>query len=269
MILRYIALCLSSSALIAAPAQARDWGIVSGWYVTSGNQSCGIYSQQSSGSLSDVVILKRSDGSIVLQSENPDWNILFGTEARAKFKVDGRNYTGASAISPSVRKPGRGIIAAFSSEFERELRGGKLLAIVIDDRVVGQVSLSGLGDAMARVQTCLDDLRGGGKMPTAGFDSIASKAPQPIGEKSSWVSLDDYPENAFRERREGTVGFKLLIGRNGRVENCAVTQSSGHTDLDIATCRGITRRARFQPAFDANGSPVEGSYDSRVSWKVP
>ncbi|MGE4431928.1 MAG: energy transducer TonB [Sphingobium sp.] len=92
---------------------------------------------------------------------------------------------------------------------------------------------------------------------------------QPRGNPGGWVTSDDYPSRALREEREGTVGFRLDIGTDGKVTNCTVTSSSGHSDLDNEACRLLMRRARFKPAQDTSGSPVGDSYSSRFVWRIP
>jgi len=89
------------------------------------------------------------------------------------------------------------------------------------------------------------------------------------GNPGNWVTTNDYPSRALREEREGTTGFRLVIGTDGRVADCTITSSSGHSDLDQATCDNLRRRARFRPAEDTSGNPVQGSYSSRVRWVIP
>lgn len=84
-----------------------------------------------------------------------------------------------------------------------------------------------------------------------------------------WATTVDYPSKALVERREGTTGFKLAVGEDGMPQACTVTQSSGHADLDLATCNTIVRRARFYPAQDNQGRKIPGAWSSRVRWKIP
>jgi periplasmic protein TonB len=93
-------------------------------------------------------------------------------------------------------------------------------------------------------------------------------AAKPRGNPGNWANTNDYPSRALQQEREGTTGFRVTIGTNGRVIDCSVTQSSGHADLDAATCNNIKRRARFTPAL-RNGEPVQGSYSNRVRWQIP
>ncbi len=270
MIVRHIiAICGAASTLLSGPVLARDWGNESGWQISSGRQSCGMYAQQRASSIMDIVFLKRLDGSIVMQLKSPGWNIAAGTEGRIQYKLDGRLYTGPASTSFMVSNTGRTLIAAFGSDFEREFRSSGALTLIFDGRTLDQVSLSGSASAMSIVQMCLDELRSGTVSASAGFASLAAKAPIPKNSAASWITIEDYPDSAQRERSEGTASFRISVGKDGRVENCIITKSSGHKDLDTATCNNVLRRAKFAPALDANGNPVAATYESRVTWKLP
>jgi protein TonB len=95
------------------------------------------------------------------------------------------------------------------------------------------------------------------------------KGAQPKGNPGNWATTNDYPARALREEREGTTGFRVTVGPDGRVVDCQVTSSSGHADLDAATCENVRRRARFTPATDGEGNPTTGTYSNRVRWVIP
>ncbi|HMS20495.1 MAG TPA: energy transducer TonB [Sphingorhabdus sp.] len=88
----------------------------------------------------------------------------------------------------------------------------------------------------------------------------------PATNPGSWVTTNDYPSRALREEREGTTAFRLDVGVDGKVTACTVTASSGHGDLDAATCKALMRRARFEPITDGGGP---ASWTSRVRWTIP
>ena len=98
-----------------------------------------------------------------------------------------------------------------------------------------------------------------------------AKRPNPIpkGNPGNWANTNDYPSRALQQEREGTTGFRVTVGPDGRVQSCSITSSSGHADLDDATCKNIQRRGRFDPALDGNGQPTTGSWSSRVRWQIP
>ncbi len=91
----------------------------------------------------------------------------------------------------------------------------------------------------------------------------------PRGDPGAWVTPEDYPASALRAGQQGTTGVRLDIGSDGRATACAVTASSGSDALDQTACRMLMRRARFDPARDAGGTPVAASYTSRIAWRLP
>ena len=273
---------LAMLAASLAPAQlgARDWGNVGGWYVTSGTNSCGMYSQERGGKGTEVVILKRLDGNIYVQANNLGWNIPRGSEAAARFEVDGQSYSGITNIAALAAYPERGLLAVFDKGFEADLRKGATLAISANGRNIAQISLQGSSAALAAIESCLSEVRSGGgavaaaqapanSIAAAGFASLAAIEAKPQGNPGRWIAISDYPRDALRNDREGTTEFRLTVDTNGRVQNCEITVSSGYPDLDEATCKAMERRARFDAAKDSNGQKVQGSFASKVSWKIP
>jgi protein TonB len=92
---------------------------------------------------------------------------------------------------------------------------------------------------------------------------------RPRNDPSSWLTDNDYRTNWIRKEMYGTASFALSIGTNGRVENCSITKSTGHAALDDATCKLVAKRARFTPAKNGLGEPVQGSFSSSIRWVLP
>ena len=110
--------------------------------------------------------------------------------------------------------------------------------------------------------------------PTPGPSTSAKPAFDPVraeprGNPGNWVTVDDYRPSWINREMAGTARFRLEVGVNGRVESCTITASSGHAELDRATCALVTQRARFEPAKDESGAKVEGSYSNSVRWELP
>lgn len=96
-----------------------------------------------------------------------------------------------------------------------------------------------------------------------------NRYPQPRGNRAAWVTADDYPSSAMREEIEGLVEVELSIGTTGRAVACGIRQSPNAPALEEQNCRTLMRRARFNPATDANGRPVIGTFTSRIRWELP
>lgn len=93
--------------------------------------------------------------------------------------------------------------------------------------------------------------------------------PVPGNGPTGWVTTNDYPLRALSRGWEGTLTYAVAVDARGRVEDCRIVSSSGHQILDDTACRMITRRARFEPAINANGSTVAGTYRGTVAWVMP
>ena len=102
--------------------------------------------------------------------------------------------------------------------------------------------------------------------PVAAFDPVSAK---PRNNPGEWLRDRDYKSSWVRREYQGVAGFRLDIAASGKVSGCRVTSSTGHPELDEATCELIQSRARFEPARGKNGEPVAGSFSSSVRWVLP
>lgn len=93
--------------------------------------------------------------------------------------------------------------------------------------------------------------------------------PSPRAPIARYISIDDYPSAALLARQQGRVSVRLGVSAAGRVTECAVTVSSGAAILDASTCRLLRSRVRFEPARDARGAAVAGTYSTHVDWALP
>lgn len=98
------------------------------------------------------------------------------------------------------------------------------------------------------------------------FDPVSAV---PRSNPGRWITNDDYRTSWINRGLEGAAGFALRIDERGRVTDCSITRSTGHSVLDQATCRLLESRARFEPARDSDGMPVTGTYNSSVRWQIP
>jgi protein TonB len=99
--------------------------------------------------------------------------------------------------------------------------------------------------------------------------ALAAVPASPPVQRGGYVTQDDYPRAALRAGAAGTTAVHLTISAQGRVSECQVTRSAGFDALDKASCDLMLKRARFSPALDKDGKPVEGGYDTHVSWRLP
>ena len=84
---------------------------------------------------------------------------------------------------------------------------------------------------------------------------------------SNTFSDDDFPDASRRAEEQGVTRVSYVVGVDGKVSSCSVTQSSGFPRLDDATCKIIMRRFRFNPAT-RDGQPVPETKTQPVRWQL-
>lgn len=92
---------------------------------------------------------------------------------------------------------------------------------------------------------------------------------RPIGLPETWVTSDDYPDEALMLELQGTVALQWTIDAKGRATACRIVESSGYSVLDRASCRLIEERARYLPARDGRGKARPSEDHRRIVWTVP
>jgi len=78
-----------------------------------------------------------------------------------------------------------------------------------------------------------------------------------------------YPPEALAKGEEGKVGFRIDLTDEGRIERCAVTQSSGYPALDRGTCDFIVQYGDFGVARDVEGKKQRATKTGVIDWKLP
>ncbi|MEO7814904.1 MAG: energy transducer TonB [Sphingomicrobium sp.] len=102
----------------------------------------------------------------------------------------------------------------------------------------------------------------GGNGNGAGADDGGSELEQIAGS----ITNRDYPRALGQAGVGGTVELTFMVEATGQVGRCAVTRSSGSSELDQLTCRLVQQRFRFRPATDRSGRPIAEEVDLEHVW---
>jgi len=78
----------------------------------------------------------------------------------------------------------------------------------------------------------------------------------------------DYPPAALKDGRMGRAHVRLRVADTGAVTECSVLRSSGSAELDAATCKVLSERAKFEPAQDVDGKATRGIVVTAVHWML-
>jgi TonB family protein len=96
----------------------------------------------------------------------------------------------------------------------------------------------------------------------------AEQLPTPIS-PAGWVSYDDYPAPAIRAGMQGIVWLELVVNEAGAPYDCRILASTGHRELDAWSCQLLMRNGRFEPATDAKGARIAGTFRRAINWRIP
>lgn len=92
--------------------------------------------------------------------------------------------------------------------------------------------------------------------------------PKPIGDPGLWITLGDYPYDAFASGKDGAVMIEIIVDETGHAARCRVMRSSGTESLDRAACAAIARRGLWEPSLDDAGRPIFAAYRRQVKWVI-
>ncbi len=124
-----------------------------------------------------------------------------------------------------------------------------------------------LTGALKAMDNCLNDL-----VKSWGLDPLEQATlisePKPKGSPGSWIRTRDYPQGALRNSISGNVRFRLQVTSTGDVDQCIVQSSYSDPAFPNVVCNKMKKRAKFEPARNANGEAVDSYWASAVTFKV-
>jgi TonB family protein len=128
-----------------------------------------------------------------------------------------------------------------------------------------RLEFGSLEKPLVQMRLCMDNL-----VKSWGYDPVqqatALRPVSAITSPAKWLSSSDYPMNAVTNGHNGLVQFRLDVDPEGKVAGCFILSRTSPDDFADITCRAMTRRARLQPALDAQGKPMRSYYVSKVIW---
>lgn len=267
----------------AAPSEARVWGAPADWVVTDSDTTCGMEREfEGAGDTTMGIVLDVDHGALLFVS-NYNWTIKKGDKFDVIVSIDDRLLEGpATGFEHGIHK---GFTIPVRDEHVNAVAAGRGIDFYRADTkgLIDSLKLDGTGAAVALMRRCLASVKARvtkerrdkaalAHIPADPFAvPVAPRSPtdaKPTASVASLISDEDYPASAVRANEQGRTGFRLTISTTGRVSNCVVTNSSGSAMLDSTTCRILRMRARFTPARDVKGEPVEGFYEGAITWSL-
>lgn len=122
-----------------------------------------------------------------------------------------------------------------------------------------------LGAPLAALRKCTDELLGHWGIDVAKHAAL-SRPVKPKSDPGNWVKSRDYPAEMLMMGKRAIVHFRLNVDAAGKPVACHIQQSTRPKAFDDAVCKAIMRNAEFEPALDADGSPIASYWLNSVNF---
>lgn len=115
----------------------------------------------------------------------------------------------------------------------------------------------------ATLAECADAMVGSWGVDAEKHKSL-SRTVQPSNYPGDWLDTADYPSKMLEARQPALVNFRLIVGKDGVATACHIQSTTRPKEFDDTVCKAVMRRARFEPALDAEGQPILSYYRNVV-----
>lgn len=198
----------------------------------------------------------------------PGRNDEGGRSVSGAIEVGGsKDRVPVSGVSVKLKAGGRITRFRVTAVLLDQIGASDEVAITVEERRY-RLHLDSMPAAFAAVEACKTDLMKSWGLDPKRVTDVHVPA-EPIGSPASWVSPNDYPKEARRNREMGRVTVRFDIDDAGKVSGCHVVTTSGSRSLDETTCERAGSRARFRPARDAAGKAIPTIRITTFIWSLP
>ncbi|XUU61335.1 energy transducer TonB [Erythrobacter sp. HA6-11] len=128
------------------------------------------------------------------------------------------------------------------------------------------LELEGFAEAYASLSACSSVLSNRFGVHSNEPD-YAGTGPKPrFQERWARRVRQSYPLHMYEKGLGGRVAIELAVDTQGRATNCTVTGYVGPASFNEIVCLILIQHAMFDPATDAEGSPVPAYYYTQVTF---
>lgn len=76
-----------------------------------------------------------------------------------------------------------------------------------------------------------------------------------------------YPQRALNAGESGIMWLRVIVGEDGKVEDCVIHRGTKSERLDSPACN-VMQLAEFEPARDAGGQPFRSYFATAVTYRI-
>ena len=188
---------------------------------------------------------------------------------KAVYRFDDRPPADAPFVSGPVKGKGVRIVAIDVKRSDLAALSSAKQVLIKAGGVEATLAPRGVSAAMKALIACENDLLVVWGMDPAAVASIGTHPRAKGSGVMGFFTTEDYPNEASRREEQGTVGFRFLVGVDGRVSDCRIIETSGSEILDQQTCKIALKRFQFESARTHDGQAIASLGFSRVRWVLP
>lgn len=282
--LRGYIVCALAIDILALPAHAADKTLemepTTKWVLDYDRTSCKLARRFSSGD--DVISAQfiaynvgpgfelRLLGKPLQMSRSREIGLAFGSEFPARRVATEVGQIGEDKLPllfmgvHRLLPVSQGVVAEMSPEQEALV---ETVTVTMPGGKAYLLKTGSMAEPMEAMRTCLDDLVRSWGLEPASLKRIVTPA-EPIGSPGKWIRSSDYPSSQLNDGTSSNVSFMLIVGENGKVEDCYVQSVTDDSVFGDIVCEKVRERARFQPAKDNAGRSVRSLYRNSVRWRT-
>jgi len=95
-----------------------------------------------------------------------------------------------------------------------------------------------------------------------------TRKPETKRSASTWFDASEYPPSMIAGGHQGVVNFRMIVDAKGKATACHIQKSTRPQEFDDLVCKSAMKRARFEPALDAEGKPVPSYWHGTVRFVI-
>lgn len=141
--------------------------------------------------------------------------------------------------------------------------------VIASRRGTVELQTNSLAPPFAALRKCTDDL-----VKQWGLDPVEQatlrQRLQPKTSPARWIQPSDYPGEPLRKGQQAIVMFRLMVDASGKPSDCAIPRAYAQSPaFSRITCENLMKRARFEPALDAEGQAIPSYYVETIRFMIP
>jgi hypothetical protein len=189
-----------------------------------------------------------------------------GQQLQIDFAPNGARHASPAVLFELDPAVGKALAAdMLPPQFLEDFGESQSLTLSVRGTTVGSFAYSGAAKVVAAFGQC-----SAAKLIEWGADPAAfgpgGTHARPIGDSSKWVGPGDLRESSNKSgSASAMVVARLAVAADGKVDDCTVLETNRQS-FGAAACRSLLKRARFEPARNAEGQGVRTVVLHTMRW---